>query len=47
MNRLEFGVLVASLRNDLHWTQLELAEESCLDFSVISNIERGERRGLL
>ena len=47
MNRLEFGVLVASLRDDLHWTQLELAEESGLDFSVISNIERGERRGLL
>jgi transcriptional regulator with XRE-family HTH domain len=47
MNRLEFGVLVASLRDDLHWTQPELAEESGLDFSAISNIERGERRGLL
>jgi transcriptional regulator with XRE-family HTH domain len=46
MNRLEFGMLVASLREDLRWTQAELAEKSHLDVSVISNIERGARRTL-
>ena len=47
MNRFEFGALVASLREDMRWTQLELAEKSGLDVSVISNIERGARRTLL
>lgn len=47
MNRFEFGTLVASLREDLRWTQLELAKRSGVDISVISNIERGERRTLL
>jgi len=46
MNRFEFGMLVASLREDLRWTQMELAEKSDLDVSVISNIERGARRTL-
>lgn len=47
MNRFEFGALVASLRDDMKWTQLELAEKSGMDVSVISNIERGARRSLL
>jgi transcriptional regulator with XRE-family HTH domain len=47
MNRFEFGTLVASLREDMRWTQLELAEKSGMDVSVISNIERGARRTLL
>lgn len=47
MDRFEFGMLVASLRDDLRWTQFELAEKSGLDVSVISNIERGARRDLL
>jgi transcriptional regulator with XRE-family HTH domain len=47
MNRFEFGILVASLREDMRWTQLELAEKSGMDVSVISNIERGARRTLL
>jgi len=47
MNRFEFGTLVASLREDMRWTQLELAEKSGMDVSVISNIERGTRRNLL
>lgn len=47
MNRFEFGMLVASLREDMRWTQLELAEKSGLDVSAISNIERGARRTLL
>jgi len=47
MNRFEFGALVASLRDDVRWTQLELAEKSGVDVSAISNIERGERKTLL
>jgi transcriptional regulator with XRE-family HTH domain len=47
MNRFEFGMLVASLREDMRWTQLELAEKSGMDVSVISNIERGARRTLI
>ncbi len=47
MNRFEFGALVASLREDMRWTQLELAEKSGIDVSAISNIERGARRTLL
>lgn len=47
MNRFEFGILVASLREDMRWTQLELAEKSGMDVSAISNIERGARRTLL
>jgi transcriptional regulator with XRE-family HTH domain len=47
MNRLEFGIMVASLREDMRWTQLELAEKSGMDVSAISNIERGTRRTLL
>jgi transcriptional regulator with XRE-family HTH domain len=47
MDRFEFGTLVASLREDMRWTQLELAEKSGMDVSVISNIERGTRRTLL
>ena len=47
MNRFEFGTLVASLREDMRWTQMELAERSGVDISAISNIERGERKTLL
>ena len=47
MDRIEFGALVASLRNDMRWTQLELAEKSGVDVSAISNIERGARKTLL
>ncbi len=47
MDRFEFGALVTSLRDDMRWTQLELAEKSGVDVAIISNIERGERRSLL
>lgn len=47
MNRCEFGALVASLREDMRWTQLELAEKSGVDVSIISNIERGARKTFL
>lgn len=46
MNRIEFGELIASLRDDLGWTQQQLAEHSGVDISIISNIERGQRKHL-
>ena len=47
MDRFEFGTLVTSLRKDLEWTQKDLADRSAVDISIISNIERGERKALL
>ena len=44
MNRKEFGELVATLRQDLGWTQFQLAEYSDLDEAVISQIERGVKK---
>ena len=44
MERKEFGELVAALRQDLGWTQFELAEYSDVDEAVISQIERGVKR---
>src|SRR5215216_1479120 len=44
MNRKEFGELVAALRQDLGWTQFQLAEYADLDDPVISQIERGVKR---
>lgn len=44
MNRKEFGELVAALRQDLGWTQFQLAEYSNLDDAVISQIERGVKK---
>lgn len=44
MNRKDFGELVAALRQDLGWTQFQLAEYSELDSAVISQIERGVKR---
>ena len=44
MNRRQFGELVAALRQDLGWTQFELAEFADLDNAVISQIERGVKR---
>lgn len=44
MNRKDFGLLVATLRQDLGWTQFHLAEVSELDISVISQIERGVKK---
>ncbi|MGE5375709.1 MAG: helix-turn-helix domain-containing protein [Bacteroidota bacterium] len=44
MNRKDFGELVATLRQDLGWTQFQLAEYSGLDGAVISQIERGVKR---
>jgi transcriptional regulator with XRE-family HTH domain len=47
MDRIEFGALVASLRQDLRWTQAELAEKSELPQSVIIQVEKGEMKSSL
>jgi len=44
MNRKQFGELVAALRQDLGWTQFELAEYAELDDAVVSQIERGVKK---
>ena len=44
MNRKEFGELVAALRQDMGWTQFQLAEYSDVDHAVISQIERGVKK---
>lgn len=44
MNRKAFGELVAALRQDLGWTQFQLAEISGVDNPVVSQIERGVKR---
>lgn len=44
MNRQEFGELVAALRQDMGWTQFQLAEYSDVDHAVISQIERGVKK---
>lgn len=44
MNRREFGELLAALRQDMGWTQSELAEYSDIDDAVISQIERGVKK---
>ena len=46
MTREEFGQLVAALRDELGWTQLELSESADLDVTTISNIERGTKKQL-
>jgi transcriptional regulator with XRE-family HTH domain len=44
MNRKDFGQLVATLRQDLDWTQFRLAEYAEVDEAVISQIERGVKK---
>ena len=44
MNRGQFGELVAALRQDLGWTQAQLAENADLDDPVVSQIERGVKK---
>ena len=44
MKRKDFGELVAALRQDLNWTQSQLAEYADLDDPVISQIERGVKK---
>jgi transcriptional regulator with XRE-family HTH domain len=44
MNRKDFGLLLATLRQDLGWTQFQLAEVAEMDLAVISQIERGVKK---
>jgi transcriptional regulator with XRE-family HTH domain len=44
MNRKQFGELVAALRQDLGWTQFQVAEYAELDDAVVSQIERGVKK---
>ena len=44
MNRKDFGLLLATLREDLDWTQFRLAESAEVDVAVISQIERGVKK---
>lgn len=46
MNQKEFGKLVAALRQDLDWTQAQLAEYSDLDQIVIGQIEQGIKKNI-
>jgi transcriptional regulator with XRE-family HTH domain len=44
MDRKEFGELLSALRQDMGWTQFQLAEYSSVDHAVISQIERGVKK---
>ncbi|SRR6266498_5220323 len=44
MDRKEFGDLLSALRQDMSWTQFQLAEYSGVDDAVISQIERGVKK---
>lgn len=44
MNRKHFGQLIATLRQDLGWTQSQLAEFAEVDDAVVSQIERGVKK---
>lgn len=44
MNRIEFGKLVATLRQDMDWTQFQLAEYADVDEPVVSQLERGVKK---
>lgn len=44
MNRKEFGELVSALRQDMGWTQSQLAEYANTDDAVVSQIERGVKK---
>jgi len=44
MNRKEFGQLLATLRQDLDYTQFELSEYADVDEAVISQMERGVKK---
>ncbi|HNN12635.1 MAG TPA: helix-turn-helix domain-containing protein [Anaerolineales bacterium] len=44
MDRKEYGTLIAMLREDMDWTQFQLAEYAGMDVAVISQIERGVKK---
>jgi len=46
MERKEFGKLVAALRQEMGWTQFDLAQHIHQEAAVVSQIERGIKRNL-
>src|SRR5574340_366489 len=46
MNRKQFGHLIATLRQDMEWTQYQLAEFGGIDLAIISQLERGVKKHL-
>jgi transcriptional regulator with XRE-family HTH domain len=44
MDREDFGELIAALREELGWTQAQLAERAGVDSPTISSIERGTKK---
>lgn len=44
MNRKDFGHLLATLRQDLDWTQFQFAEFAEVDEAIVSQIERGVKK---
>jgi transcriptional regulator with XRE-family HTH domain len=44
MNLKDFGELICALRQDMGWTQFQLAEYAGVDHAVISQIERGVKK---
>lgn len=44
MNRKDFGHLLATLRQELDWTQFQFAEFAGVDEAIISQIERGVKK---
>ncbi len=46
MNRRDFGKLVAALRQDQGWTQVQLADFVEIELDMLSNIERGAKKHL-
>lgn len=44
MNRKDFGHLLATLRQDLDWTQFQFSEFAEVDEAIVSQIERGVKK---
>ena len=44
MKRKEFGRLLSTLRQDMGWTQFQLAEYAQVDEAVVSQMERGVKK---
>ncbi|NJC96456.1 MAG: hypothetical protein C3F07_03315 [Anaerolineales bacterium] len=44
MNRKDFGQLLSTLRQDMGWTQFQLAEVAEIDEAVVSQLERGVKK---
>jgi len=47
VNHVEFGALVTCLREDLRWTQAELAGRAELELALVNEVEAGRRKGAM